>query len=90
MLYRVFLLLLLFSLTGCTLMQHDQLSGQSRPYSRTAECAEVAWDVGAMRYKKYSDECPAVIGWISLCGLPFIALGETAVLPARAIQSQRE
>ncbi|QDT32831.1 hypothetical protein [Thalassoglobus polymorphus] len=82
-------LLLLFKLTGCTLLEHGQQAGEAKPYSATLECAEVAWDVGAMRYKKYSDECPALIGWFSLCGLPLVALADTAVLPVRAFQAKQ-
>ena len=63
---------------------------EAKPYAATRERAGVAWDVGAMRYKKYTDECPAFIGWFSLCELPFVAVADTALLPAQAIHSKRQ
>jgi uncharacterized protein YceK len=79
---RCFLLLVAtFTLTGCktTMMLVDH--GLASPYEATKHNAEVAWDVGAMRYEKYTYECPAFIGWLALVDLPFTAVADTALLP---------
>lgn len=69
-------------MTGCMTTMTVVSDGlSSKPYAATRHNAVVAWDVGAMRYKKYTFECPAFIGWLALADLPFSAIADTAILP---------
>lgn len=70
------------TLSGCATKGHIKNDAMtSRPYAATRSNAEIAWDVGAMRYKKYTDECPAFIGWFSLAALPLNIVADTVLLP---------
>ncbi len=71
-----------FPLAGCATTTTLVTNGlASRPYEATTSDADVAWDVGAMRYKRYADECPAFIGWLAFADLPLSAVADTALLP---------
>ena len=68
--------------TGCqTAVQLHEAGLASRPYAATRTNADVWWDVGLMRYQRYSDECPPIVGWTSLIDLPLTAVADTALLP---------
>lgn len=83
MIIRIIVLLLSAStLAGCATaitLKTDGLA--SSPYEATKSNAIVAWDVGAMRYEKYSYECPPFIGWLALADLPLTAVADTVLLP---------
>lgn len=82
------ILVLLPFVSGCSTVLNEKVFS-AKPYTATRECAEIAWDVGAMRYRKYTSDCPAFAGWFSLCELPFVAVADTVVLPVQAIHAHR-
>lgn len=82
LLLALVLLSSLACLSGCATSSIFKEHGTaSPPYAGTRQDIEVAWDVVAMRYEKYSDECPAPVGWIAMADLPLSFVADTALLP---------
>lgn len=70
------------TLSGCATSSALKEPGSFiAPYAGSKHDLEVALDVGAMRYQKYSDECPAVVGWLALADLPASFVADTVLLP---------